>query len=123
MARKTRQRDVIGQVIRDAGRPLSAREMLTEGRRRLDGLGMATVYRTIRLMVAEGRLAPVEIPGQTTRYEPAGLRHHHHFYCRICRRVFELQGCPLLPKIRTPRGYDVEGHEVTLFGRCPACQG
>jgi Fur family ferric uptake transcriptional regulator len=119
--RRTQQRDVLWDVIRSAGRPLSAREMLDSGKRRIKRLGLATVYRTINRWVEEGRLVPVEIPGQGTRYEQAGLQHHHHFYCRGCDKVYELEGCPLSAAVKAPRGFDVETHEVTLFGRCAGC--
>lgn len=122
MERKTRQRDVIWDVIRTAGRPLSAREMLEAGKAQIERLGIATVYRTINLLVDEGRLVPVEIPGKTARFEPAGLKHHHHFYCRDCHRVYELEGCPLGTRVAAPKGFDVEAHDLTLFGRCASCR-
>jgi Fur family ferric uptake transcriptional regulator len=63
----------------------------------------------------------VRLPGAPSRYEVAGKHHHHHFRCRLCDRVYEIDGCP--PDLRSlvPRGFRLEGHDLTLFGRCPAC--
>ena len=52
--RATRQRDAIKSVIQAAKRPLSPREVLEGARAAVRALGMATVYRNLKLLVAEG---------------------------------------------------------------------
>ncbi len=49
----TRQREVILDVLREAGRPLTRDEILRFGRRQIDRLGSATVDRAIREMTAD----------------------------------------------------------------------
>ena len=56
-------------------------------------LGLATVYRNIKILCDEGFLREVRIPGEAPRYELEGKGHHHHFYCFRCGRVFEIEGC------------------------------
>ncbi len=119
--RTTRQRGAILHTLEHADRPLSAAEVLTLARARVPGLGLATVYRTIESLVDTGALMPVEIPGKAPRYEVAGKDHHHHFLCKRCHRVFEVHGCPGNIDAHVPRGFVLEGHELTLFGRCAAC--
>jgi Fur family ferric uptake transcriptional regulator len=63
----------------------------------------------------------VEIPGQPTLYELAAKPHHHHFLCRTCGRVFEVEGCVGHFQQLTPKGFELEGHEVILRGRCLDC--
>jgi len=122
MQRHTQQRTALWQVIQEAGRPLSPEEMLRWGRRKVPSLGIATVYRTIKALVQERRLKPVTIPGQPDRYEPAHLEHHHHFYCRKCERVFEMEGCPVQISRLAPKGFRVESHDVILYGLCNGCK-
>ncbi len=119
--RNTRQRDAIKSAIERAGVPLSPRQILESAQERVSGLGLATVYRTLKLLADEGLVIPVEIPGETPRYELAGKAHHHHFYCRACGRVSEVHGCPGDFAELTPRGYRLDGHELVLFGRCATC--
>lgn len=119
--RNTRQRDLIREAIARAGRPLSPREIHAQARRRLPGLGIATVYRHLRQLVEEGWLVPVELPGEAARYERSGKAHHHHFRCRRCRRIFELEGCALKTRRLAPPGFVVEDHEVVLYGLCERC--
>lgn len=122
MERKTRQRDAIAAALREADRPLSPQELLDLSSRQTPGIGIATVYRTIKAMVDERLLTPVEIPGEPPRYEVAGKSHHHHFHCKKCDRVYEMKGCPGPLKKLAPPGFEVQGHEVLLYGICSACQ-
>lgn len=121
MDRDTRQRRAIRRVFAETDRPLGPLEVLPAAQAYTPGMGMATVYRTLKALVEEGWLVPVALPGEPARYEVAGKQHHHHFRCRTCERVFETAGCLTnLPQL-TPRGFHLEGHEVVLYGICTAC--
>ena len=122
MIRKTRQRTAIADVIKAAGRPLTPQEMLNGARDDLPSLGIATVYRTVNALLGEGLIRAVNIPGQAARYELADLAHHHHFFCKACERVFDIEGCVLRSELKLPEGFKVEGHEITLVGICPSCR-
>jgi Fur family ferric uptake transcriptional regulator len=121
MDRKTRQRQAIRQVFEETDNPLGPQEVLLAAQAYTPGLGIATVYRTLKALVAEGWLVVVTLPGEPQRYEVAGKGHHHHFRCRACDRVFEIDGCPTSVKRLTPRGFRLEGHEVVLYGTCNTC--
>ena len=82
---------------------------------------MATGYRTITALVDAGWLVAVELPGEASRYERAGADHHHHFRCSSCARVFEIPGCPGDLHELPPPGFELERHDVTLYGRCALC--
>jgi len=117
--RNTNQRRAIRLAIDEAARPLDANEVLDAAQ--VAGLGIATVYRTLKLGVEEGWLVTVELPNAPTRYEMAGKQHHHHFECRSCHKVFDVQGCPGNLGPLVPYGFTLEDHEVILYGRCDQC--
>lgn len=121
MQRNTRQRDVIRRAFERAGRPLSPLQLLALAQAEMPSLGLATVYRSLKALSEEGWLAPVDLPGSVQHYEIAGQAHHHHFHCRACDGIFEVDGCP--PKIEqlTPRGFKLEQHEIVLYGLCEGC--
>jgi Fur family ferric uptake transcriptional regulator len=121
--RRTSQREAIRAAIDDARGPLTVNEIHDRAQQRVEGLGMATVYRTVRLLLDEDVIHEVLMSDGERRYESAGLGHHHHFRCRRCDHVFDLPGCLLsIPDGTTlPGGYIVDGHELTLFGICPRC--
>lgn len=122
MERNTRQRAAIREAIAGASRPLLPQEVLDAAQAQVPGLGIATVYRNLKVMVDEGELQPVTLPGENARFELVGHGHHHHFQCRQCGRVFDVHACPGDLSRLAPTGFSVEGHDLTLYGRCSDCQ-
>ena len=122
MERATRQRSAIRQALAGACRPLLPHEVLEAAREQVPGLGIATVYRSLKSLVDEGLLRVVALPGENARYEPVGHGHHHHFQCRQCERVFDVHACPGDLSRLAPDGFTVEDHDLTLYGRCKDCQ-
>ena len=119
--RDTRQRQMIREVFQRYDRPLAADEVLELAQRKLAGLGMATVYRTIKALLDEGWLVPVEMLGAPPRYEIRGKAHHHHFHCLKCGRLLELNGClERLGKL-IPSSFRVIDHVVLVYGFCGEC--
>jgi Fur family transcriptional regulator, ferric uptake regulator len=122
--RRTSQRDTIARVIRAARGPLTIVQIHERAQRGSHGLGVATVYRTVKLLLASQQIHVLRMPDGEKRYESADLDHHHHFRCRRCEQVYDLPGCPLAiaDGTKLPEGFEVDGHEVTLFGVCPSCR-
>jgi Fur family transcriptional regulator, ferric uptake regulator len=120
-ARDTRQRRAIRLAFEEAERPLSTEQLHAVASRESRGLGLATVYRSIKSLVDEGWLEVIDIPGHGAFYERAGKEHHHHFACENCSEVTDLEGCSSEVRVRLPRGYRARGHDVTIFGTCSGC--
>jgi Fur family ferric uptake transcriptional regulator len=117
----TRQRAVILGILRQAGQPLTAQEIHERASRDSVGVGLATVYRALKAFMAQGDIAQVEIPGTSPCYEPTDRGHHHHFICQHCRQVFDLQGCVGGLEGLAPQDFQVERHEIVLYGACASC--
>ena len=121
MERSTRQRTAIRAAIDQAQRPLSPQEVLDAAQAEVSGLGLATVYRNLKLLQDAGEIQPVNLPGDNPRYESSLHAHHHHFQCTTCQRVFDVHQCPGDLANLAPKGFTVEHHELTLYGRCNEC--
>lgn len=119
--RDTRQRRAIRSIFLDVARPLTPEEVLERGQELVPSLGLATVYRNVKILCGEGWLSEVELPGGGMRYELASRPHHHHFVCRACDQAYDIHRCPEAVEELAPAGFQVEDHEVILYGRCPAC--
>ena len=121
MERKTSQRQAILRAFERLDRPLSPQEVLEAAQTEVPGLGIATVYRSLKSLTSDNRLKIVEIPGHSPRYELVGKGHHHHFHCRLCHQVYEVDGCPGNIEPLLPKGFTLEEHEVVLYGLCATC--
>ncbi len=125
MQRKTRQRSAVMRVLEGAQGPLSIEELHRLARDWEPLLGLTTVYRHLKNLIQDGEVSEVHLPDQATRVELTRKRHHHHFYCNSCHRVFDVEGtCPAaaLDGATLPSGFSVARHELTLYGLCSSCQ-
>lgn len=123
MQRRTRQRDGILEALQASGTPLSVEEIFKHAKKTTPGLGIATVYRTVKALLRQKQIITVELPGTGPRYEVAGKLHHHHFECDGCGRVYEIEGCLKDIDRLTPPGMRVKRHELVLYGTCRSCAG
>ena len=81
--RLTGPRRVILEVLRGTESHPTAERVHRLVRRRLPRVSLGTVYRNLRLLVAEGLAG--EIPGPHARFD-ANLDAHHHFTCVRCEK-------------------------------------
>ena len=95
-------------------------ELLGLAQQSLPKLGIATVFRALKDLVAEGAVHCVNIGDEASRYESA-RGHHHHFKCIDCGNVFDLFNCPGNLEKLLPQGFELLYHDITLFGKCSCC--
>lgn len=119
--RNTRQRTAVRRALEANRTPMRAQEIREVAAREVPAIGLATVYRALKSLIESGEVVTVALPGDTPRYELVHAHHHHHFRCRQCGRVFEVDGCPGDLATFAPAGFAVDGHEVVLYGRCLGC--
>ncbi|MCB9829839.1 MAG: transcriptional repressor [Planctomycetes bacterium] len=123
MSRSTQQRAAIRACLEAAPGPLLPEEVLAIAQRECPTLGQATVYRTLAALEVEGDVERVVAADGRARFEPT-RGHHHHFACRSCDRVFDVEGCRSSAAALTrglPEGFLLEGHDVWLQGLCAEC--
>ena len=121
MSYVTRQKQALEGVFERAKRPLTPNEICAQARRRIPSLGIATVYRALKQLVAEGQVRVIELPGLAPHYESADRHHHHFFLCQECERLFDLSGCLQEVTSLAPSGFRVRQHEIVLYGECASC--
>ena len=59
------------------------------------------------------------------RYSPA-RRHGHYLVCTSCAARVKIDGCPLHALeegLARDTGFSIEGHSLTIYGKCPLCAG
>jgi Fe2+ or Zn2+ uptake regulation protein len=127
--RNTRQRQLIaGRLIElaESGADFTVEDLWQELRQVEPGLGRATVYRAVEKLVSRDLLVRIEFADGTHHYRVCGgSAHHHHLTCTQCHRVVDIDVC--LPAdqfaaIGKQTDFVIEGHALTLFGRCHNCR-
>jgi Fur family ferric uptake transcriptional regulator len=122
----TRQRDLVAQVVflsEDHPSVESIRRTLEE---RGEHVGLATVYRTLEVLVQSDLVRAHDFGEGFKRYEPmAAQAHHEHLICERCGRVQEFQNERLermLPIIADEHGFQHQRHRVEIYGVCRECR-
>jgi Fur family ferric uptake transcriptional regulator len=105
---------------------LSAKEITERLRDEGREVGLASVYRALELLDDLKLVQRLDAGEGVVRYEPLRQsgEHHHHIVCEGCGGVAAYEDEELENAIHALAGklsWDVEGHDVVLRGRCPAC--
>jgi Fur family ferric uptake transcriptional regulator len=118
--RRTEQRRAIIDALGHSDQALTAQELHDN----LDDVGLATVYRNLGRLAAEGEVDAIRRPSGETAYRACGHGHHHHLICRSCGVVVELHDCTLADwsrKIAGEHGFQQVEHQAELLGTCSDC--
>ena len=89
------------------------------------GIGIATVYRTLKLLCECGLAGELQFEDGTARYEHHyGHEHHDHLVCLECGRYIEV--CDpeieqLQQRLAQKNGFQVLRHHMVLYGICKQC--
>jgi Fur family ferric uptake transcriptional regulator len=122
--RSTRQRAAISALLEKRDEFRSAQELHDELRRRGDGIGLTTVYRTLQSMAAAGLLDTLRTDTGESLYRRCSDHHHHHLVCRTCGTTVEVQGGQVekwAAEIATSHGFSDVSHTIEIFGLCAEC--
>ena len=120
--RNSKKRDQIVALIKAAKGPLSVNDIHELLEKEGTPVGIATVYRTVKLLLEAEQIKDVVFADGVHRYELSDLGHHHHFLCESCDKVFDLPDCPLKDHIHgLGEGFKVKSHEITYYGVCSDC--
>jgi Fur family ferric uptake transcriptional regulator len=121
----TRQRRAVLNALAASQARLSPADVYRRARRECRNLGLATVYRTLDILVELGAIRRVHLDDGCEGFAPASRAHGHHLVCTICSAAIEFEDCDLsalLKRIEGRTGFKVEQHWLELVGRCPACR-
>lgn len=120
----TRQREQILRVFLENEGHRSADELAALVRAANPGVGMATIYRTLKLLVECGIADEHRFGTDTALYEPA-QGHHEHMICLACGRILEFEDDELeilKERIAASHGFRMIRHTLQVYGVCADCQ-
>ncbi len=119
---------ILNIFLQNKGQHLSADEVYSQLKSVYPNNGIATVYRTIELLVELDVLKKLEFGDGRARFEmcdPDEPHHHHHLICQKCGEVTEFQDDlmeSLEAAIRRKTGFVIQDHIVKFYGVCKQCR-
>lgn len=120
----TKQREVVLQVIRAAGRHLTANEVFDEAKQLLPTISFATVYNSLRYLKDAGHIAEVNFGGGASRFD-AKTERHDHAVCTNCGKLIDMDlelPQELVETAARFSNFKPESLHLTLRGLCPDCR-
>lgn len=122
--RTTRQQVAVADQLRGQEDFLSAQELHSALRGSGESVGLATVYRILQNMAADGEVDVLRAPDGEAIYRQCSTGHHHHLVCRTCGRAVEVEG-PQVERwaatVSASHGFTEVEHTVEIFGVCADC--
>jgi Fur family transcriptional regulator, ferric uptake regulator len=117
--RITRQRLAILRVLADSGDHPDANEIFHRSFSLDTSISLSTVYRTMRILQAQGAIHRHAFEDGRARYEQADREHHDHLIDVETGRVIEFRSEKierLQAEIAAELGYDIVRHRLELYG-------
>lgn len=122
----SQRRAVVDLLEQRQGSHLTAEDIYMEVKKSEPNIGLATVYRTLELLVSLDILHRSSFGDGKYRYEfcEDDRHHHHHFICMECGNIDEIGEDDLQPleSALEKKGYQVVDHSLKLYGYCPQCK-
>ncbi|MCK5065612.1 MAG: transcriptional repressor [Candidatus Fermentibacteraceae bacterium] len=123
--RITPQREMIIQIIAHSGRHMTAEEIFEQLREKTDSINIATVYRTLELLVENGLASRSDLGEGNIAYATGEHGAHIHLVCRHCGSVTEVNDVDidsLLARISEKHDFDCRPGHFAINGICEKCR-
>lgn len=123
--RNTWQRERVREALADARGFVSAQTLHATLRDDNTGIGLATVYRALAGLAAQGDADSLQSPdGENLFRACTSPGHHHHLICRSCGLTVEIAATDVEQWARSTaaaHGFTEAEHVVDIFGICASC--
>jgi len=121
--RQTWQKDAVLHALGKAQGFVSAQQLHKQLTQHGSVIGLATVYRTLNSLVADG-LADSLVNAGESLFRDCSKDHHHHLICNGCGIAVEIeaeQAEAWASKVAKDNGFTQVTHTIDIFGLCSAC--
>ncbi|HHX73449.1 MAG TPA: transcriptional repressor, partial [Firmicutes bacterium] len=122
---KTKQRQAILTVFKNASRPLSAREIYDMVKAQHPSVALTTIYRNLDRLTEQQVICKLRVHDNEYSYELNTREHRHYIVCLSCHRTVCIEKCPFegfAAKVAADTGYEVVSHDIQLYGYCKKCR-
>lgn len=123
--RITPQREMIIEAVAHAGHHINAEEIFNHIQQHSHAVNIATVYRTLDLLVEQGLASQIDLGEGRVIY--ATLQHgpHIHLVCKHCGRVIDADQdmlSVLNRQLQAEYHFAADLNHISMIGLCKDCQ-
>ncbi|MDD9994563.1 MAG: Fur family transcriptional regulator [Dehalococcoidia bacterium] len=118
--RSTAPRRAIIRILEGKEEGFTAEEIGSE----LPGVGRATIFRTIKLLMEVGVICRLNLIDGAPKYSLSRIEHHHHTVCVRCGIVGEFRATTverLMRSLGSEIPGEIMGHRIELYVTCDRC--
>lgn len=122
--RITPQREMIIEALAHSDHHLTPEEIYNCVRERTRSVNIATVYRTLDLLVAEGLASRVDMGNGGVVYATMEHGPHIHLVCKRCRHVIQADYQAIAPfhqQLEAQYSFSPDLRHISLIGLCADC--
>jgi len=124
--KSSNQRGIILEAFLNSSRHITADELHDIIKTDYPNIGIATIYRTMKLLCECGLSRELILEDGKTRFEAVyDHEHHDHLICTKCGKFVEIVSPDiekLQEKIARENGFLLKSHRLNLYGICKACR-
>jgi Fur family transcriptional regulator, ferric uptake regulator len=125
MKRNTWQREAVRAALGATEGFVSAQGLHGALHANGSSIGLATVYRALGDLAAQGDADSLQSPEGESLYRACSTNdHHHHLICRNCGLTVEIEADAVetwAKSVAASNGFTDAAHVVDVFGLCAAC--
>jgi Fur family ferric uptake transcriptional regulator len=123
--RITPQREIIVQAIAHASNHMTAEEIFAEVQTHTQAINLATVYRTLELLIDEGLVTGINLGEGRIVYATVNHGPHIHLVCRGCGHIMDADPQLLTPiedQLQSKHDFKPDLNHISIFGLCSQCR-
>ena len=123
--RITPQREMIIEAIAHDGNHMTAEELFERVQQRSHAVNIATIYRTLDLLVEEGLASRIVLADGRVVYATHLHGPHIHLVCRHCNAILSVDAQvigSLSEELYSKHGFTADLSHISVFGVCATCQ-
>lgn len=124
--RTTAIRTALLDILSAAHKPMSAKEIGEQLRKRGVPANKTTIYRDLDAFLAQQLITELTLGDEQKRFELTAQGHHHHLICKKCDRIEDVQLSRELAaeedRIMRLTRFKITQHSLEFYGLCARCQ-
>lgn len=118
--RKSKQKDLIFQIIEESKEHLTAIEIYHICQKTILNISLGTVYRNLNRLQKEEKIICIQTPDHIRHYDNVQKK-HAHFICLNCHHIFDVDKILNDAEVMIS-GYKILDYSISFKGICQKCQ-